>query len=547
MATGNHAAAGNHPTTTAHSLSPTVTKHANGNITVHNNGSPVIVGHNNKVSTSGTGKPIVMHAPSNATVKVHGPTRGQVVGNHNTVKVNSTSRSVRPVVIKTGPQGAAAQNAHNRAATPAPPSQHASARVGARQARQAGTQSAGNPPQRGFLPSTKGGAQPTAAHTNSAQAKQTPLQKGVAVVKGQAPNVSHSGTTVSYGKSVETNNVKSLGKQVSVSHSTSVADVLKGNKTVQKLVTNATAKMSPGIQKMVQSKMAPSTPAKAPTQKELANQTLSKAFQAPAAPMTNIKGNGIRGPNAGASATGSNTLNKATGVRTITGQASASANLASAQGSFNKNIKGVSVSGQGSATVGAHATAQGTATIDLRHANVQASGSASAFAGVNAQGSAQANYKVGGVHMSTQVQGQASAGAGAHAQGAVAFDPRHGNVSASGSAGAFAGVQASGSVTQKIGPASATATGHVYAGVGAHVEGSAGIHNGKVEASFGIGAALGVGAGADFHVSVDAGGAAHQAQQVAGNVAHGAQQVAGNVAHGAEQAVGSVAHALTSW
>jgi hypothetical protein len=340
------------------------------------------------------------------------------------------------------------------------------------------------------------------------------------------------------GHMITNNGAKSLGNQHYHGNQQSFSNILKGNSHVQSLVTKAASHGPKGLQNAVAKGMKQGTTTL--TAHQQAQFALHQAFGNQDGPVTNIHGNGIRGPNVGANA--GVTHNGAT----TTYHAQAAANLVSAQGSFHHGP----ISGQGSFAIGAQALAGASHTWDPKHLNIQVTGHASASVGVNAQGSIGAQGNIHGVHVSGKLTGQASAGAGAYVQGGAVFDPKHGNVSLTGSGGAYAGAQVSATAAVGIGPAHGSVTGHAYAGVGAYVQAGAGIHNGTVDLSFGAGAALGLGAGFNFHVGVDAKPVIHAAETVAKDVGHVAGDVAhgvGNAVGGAEHAVGSAVSSVLSW
>lgn len=96
-------------------------------------------------------------------------------------------------------------------------------------------------------------------------------------------------------------------------------------------------------------------------------------------------------------------------------------------------------------------------------------------------------------------QGQAYVGGELKAQGDVSIGPGGAKVGVN--AEAFAGAKAEGELTGKVGPAEVTAGGELSVGVGAHMDVDAEVTWEKVDVSFDVGAALGVGAGVKFDIS----------------------------------------------
>ncbi len=127
--------------------------------------------------------------------------------------------------------------------------------------------------------------------------------------------------------------------------------------------------------------------------------------------------------------------------------------------------------------------------------------------------------------------GTAMVGAVANASGQVTIDPTHGTVDAGAHADAFAGAQAQGSVSINDGPVGGTAQGYVEAGIGVHADADIGIKDGKINCDFGFGACLGVGGGGNVSFTIDTGQVAHDVGQVANDAEHTISHLASDGSH----------------
>ncbi len=195
------------------------------------------------------------------------------------------------------------------------------------------------------------------------------------------------------------------------------------------------------------------------------------------------------------------------------------ANVAHAEGSFGR--EGSALSGQGEVSaLSAGASGEAAVEADWARGTVTASGEVNAHANlVSAEGSVRSDYGVG----STEVSARGHVGAEAGVNGEVVLDPLNGDVAASVGGEAFVGARASAELEQTLGPATATVGGEVFAGVGVEFEADVGFEDGKLSASFDVGAALGIGASLEFGVEVDVGAAVDTARDVVGGAVDAAK------------------------
>jgi hypothetical protein len=139
--------------------------------------------------------------------------------------------------------------------------------------------------------------------------------------------------------------------------------------------------------------------------------------------------------------------------------------------------------------------------------------------------------------------GSAMVGAGATESGQVAVDPLHGTVDANADVNAFAGGRAQGAVSAGAGPVGATAQGDVGAGIGLDAQANVGIEKGKITFDVGLQGYLGIGGGGNLSFSVDPSQAVKDAGSVLSGLGNDAGQVASDVGNGISNAWDSA----TSW
>ena len=139
--------------------------------------------------------------------------------------------------------------------------------------------------------------------------------------------------------------------------------------------------------------------------------------------------------------------------------------------------------------------------------------------------------------------GSAMVGAGATESGQVAVDPLHGTVDCNTDVNAFAGGRAQGAVSTGAGPVGATAQGDIGAGVGLDAQANVGIEKGKITFDVGLQAYLGIGGGGNLSFSVDPSQVVNDAGSVFSALGNDSDQVASDMGKGISNAWDSA----TSW
>lgn len=171
-------------------------------------------------------------------------------------------------------------------------------------------------------------------------------------------------------------------------------------------------------------------------------------------------------------------------------------------------------------------SANGSVAVDPTNGKIIASGAVEANADL-VRGSVEGHVEspVG----RTTWAAEGNVGAEASVTGQVVVDPLHGDVAAQVGGEAFAGARASAEVTHEIGPASATVGAEAFVGIGVEFEANVGLQDGKLSASFDVGAALGIGASLEFGFEVDVGKVGETVQNVAEDIGEGLKNAAEGV------------------
>jgi hypothetical protein len=196
----------------------------------------------------------------------------------------------------------------------------------------------------------------------------------------------------------------------------------------------------------------------------------------------------------------------------------------------------------GSATISAlgyDTTAYASAGLQNNALTAREEVGADAYLGKAAVG-AQLNLPAGA---SLSGNGSAMVGAGATESGQVALDPLHGTVACTAEVNAFAGARAQGAISADAGPLGAMAEGDIGAGIGLDAQADVGVEKGKVTFDLGFQAYLGVGGGGNLSFSADL----PQMANDAGSLLSGAGQDAGNLASIASHDVTRAWDSATGW
>ncbi|MCB9641045.1 MAG: hypothetical protein H6728_12210 [Myxococcales bacterium] len=166
------------------------------------------------------------------------------------------------------------------------------------------------------------------------------------------------------------------------------------------------------------------------------------------------------------------------------------------------------LAGSAGARAEVYAQAEGSASLDLNGLNVQGGARIGAEVSADVHGSyTTPPVTIGGVDMTAGVDANArvAAQAEASATGRVQITGNPPTAIIEGEVGASAVVKAEADATIHAGPFSVTGSAYASAGAEARAHGSIGFDDGKLTISGGLGAALGIGAGADVAITVDVG------------------------------------------
>jgi len=166
------------------------------------------------------------------------------------------------------------------------------------------------------------------------------------------------------------------------------------------------------------------------------------------------------------------------------------------------------VAGSAGARAEVYATAEGQASLDLNGLNAQGRVAIGAEVSADVHGTyTTPPVTIGGVDMTAGIDANArvAAQAEASASGRVQITGNPPTAIIEGEVGASAVVKAEADATIHVGPFSVTGSAYASAGAEARAQGAIGFDDGKLTISGGIGAALGIGAGADVSITVDVG------------------------------------------